>query len=284
MTDTWFHETLHTEWQAGMRMDHLIYRGQTEFQSVLIFDNALLGRVLVLDGVVQTTTGDEFIYHEMLAHVPLLALENPGEVLIIGGGDGGCLEEVLKHPVDRVTMIELDSEVVDLAQEYLGMICGQAFIDPRTELRIEDGAKFLAETNRRFDLIIIDSTDPVGPGAVLFSPEFYGNCSRCLTPSGILVTQNGVPFIQGDELEATAQAFKDLFQYPRFYFTHVPTYMGGAMALGCASNRTDAGAVSLADLTARQIGRDLTLQYYSPAVHQAAFAVPPYVRAIIGLG
>ena len=230
--DQWFRETLHPELQAGVRMDRIIHQGRTPFQSVLIFDNELLGRVLVLDDVIQTTERDEFFYHEMLAHVPLLALEQPREILIIGGGDGGCLEEVLKHPVDRVTMIELDREVVELSRRHLDMICGDAFDDPRTELRIEDGARFLAETTRVFDVIIIDSTDPIGPGAVLFSPAFYGNCRRCLTPTGILVTQNGVPFIQGEELSASARSFAELFRHPRFYFAAVPMYMGGAMAFG----------------------------------------------------
>ena len=280
MAENWFRETLHPELQAGLRMDRLIHRGRTEFQSVLIFDNDFLGRVLVLDDVVQTTARDEFIYHEMLAHVPLLALENPREVLIIGGGDGGCLEEVLKHPVDRVTMIELDQGVVDLARQHLGMICGQAFDDPRTELRIEDGAKFLVETDRRFDLIIIDSTDPVGPGEVLFSQEFYGNCRRCLTPTGILITQNGVPFIQGGEFSASAKAFAQLFRYPGFYFAAVPTYMGGSMAFGCASQGTDAGDVPMQELNARQTARGLELRYYSAAVHVGAFAMPPYLQAL----
>jgi len=277
----WFRENLHQELQAGIRMDRLIYRGRTDFQSVLIFDNDLMGRVLVLDDVVQTTARDEFIYHEMLAHVPLFALENPREVLIIGGGDGGCLEEVLKHPVDRVTMIELDQGVVDLSRQHLGMICGQAFDDPRTELRIEDGAKFLAETDRCFDLIIIDSTDPAGPGEVLFSPEFYGNCRRCLQPTGILVTQNGVPFIQNKEFISSATAFAALYRYPRFYFAAVPMYAGGCLAFGCASQGTDAGAVPLAVLEARQKKLPLDLRYYSAAIHLGAFAMPPYVQALI---
>jgi spermidine synthase len=280
MAEKWFRESLHQELQSGIRMDRLIYHGHTEFQSALIFDNDLLGRVLVLDGVVQTTARDEFIYHEMLAHVPLYALENPREVLIIGGGDGGCLEEVLKHPVDRVTMIELDRGVVDLAREHLGMICGAAFDDPRTELRIEDGAKFLAETKRCFDVIIIDSTDPMGPGEVLFSQDFYGDCRRCLEPTGILVTQNGVPFFQGGEFASSATAFKSLFHYPRFYFTAVPMYLGGCMAFGCASQGTDAGAVPLAELAARQQVRALDLLYYSAAIHQGAFAMPPYMQAL----
>lgn len=281
MAEEWFRETLHPELQAGIRIDQLIYRGRTKFQSVLIFDNELLGRVLVLDDVVQTTAADEFIYHEMLAHVPLFSLDEPADVLIIGGGDGGCLEEVLKHPVHRVTMIELDRQVVDLARRHLGMICGEAFADPRTELRIEDGAKFLAETTRQFDVIIIDSTDPVGPGEVLFSPEFYANCRRCLRPDGILATQNGVPFIQGAELSSTARAFDALFQYPRFYFAAVPMYMGGAMAFGGASDGTDAGAVPLDLLQSRLRERALDLRYYSPSVHLGAFALPPYLQALM---
>ena len=280
MSEQWFHETLHPEIQAGIRMDRLIHRGRTAFQSVLIFENDLLGRVLVLDDVIQTTERDEFIYHEMLAHVPLMSLADPREILIIGGGDGGCLEEVLKHPVDRVTMIELDREVVALCRRHLGTICGQAFDDPRAELRIEDGAKFLAATDRRFDVIIIDSTDPVGPGAVLFSPGFYENCRRCLTPDGILVTQNGVPFIQGDELTASARAFGALFAYPRFYFAAVPMYMGGAMAFGCASRATDAGIIATSELQQRLDQRSLKLAYYSPVIHGAAFAMPPYLQAL----
>lgn len=280
MAKQWFRETLHPELQAGIRMDRLIYRGRTDFQSILIFDNDLLGRVLILDDVVQTTARDEFIYHEMLAHVALHALPEPRQVLIIGGGDGGCLEEVLKHPVDRVTMIELDRAVVDLARRHLGMICGEAFDDPRTELRIEDGAKFLAETEQQFDLIIVDSTDPVGPGEVLFSRDFYSDCRRRLAPMGILVTQNGVPFIQAEEFAASARAFAELFRYPRFYFAAVPTYMGGCMAFGCASQGTDAAAVPLAALVARHEKLALDLRYYDPAVHQGAFAMPPYLRAL----
>ncbi|MFP6697095.1 MAG: polyamine aminopropyltransferase [Alphaproteobacteria bacterium] len=280
MAEQWFRETLHPEIQAGIRMDRLIHRGSTAFQSVLIFENDLLGRVLVLDEVVQTTERDEFIYHEMLAHVPLMSLSNPREVLIIGGGDGGCLEEVLKHPVDHVTMVELDREVVALCRRHLGNICGQAFDDPRVELRIEDGAKFVAETDRRFDVIIVDSTDPIGPGAVLFSPKFYENCRRCLTPDGILTTQNGVPFIQGEELTVSARAFGALFAHPRFYFAAVPMYMGGAMAFGCASQATDAGLVATSELQRRLDQRGLDLAYYSPTIHGAAFAMPPYLQVL----
>jgi len=278
MAERWFRETLHPELQAGIRVDHLIHEGRTPFQSVLIFDNELLGRVLVLDDVVQTTERDEFIYHEMLVHVPLLSLDKLGDILIIGGGDGGCLEEVLKHPVRSVTMIELDREVLELSQKHLGSICGDAFDDPRAELRIEDGAKFLSETERQFDAIIVDSTDPIGPGAVLFSYAFYANCCRCLKPKGILATQNGVPFIQSDELTSSADAFRRLFAFPNFYFAAVPMYVGGTMAFGCASQKTDASTVAKDVLAQRIKDRHLNLSYYSADVHLGAFAMPPYLR------
>ena len=278
MPERWFRETLHPELQAGIRVDHLIYEGRTPFQSVLIFDNELLGRVLVLDDVVQTTERDEFIYHEMLVHVPLMSLDSPSDILIIGGGDGGCLEEVLKHPVRNVSIIELDREVLELSQKYLGSICGDAFDDPRAELRIGDGAKFLSETKRLFDAIIIDSTDAIGPGAELFSHAFYANCRRCLKPRGILATQNGVPFIQSDELSASADAFRQLFAFPKFYFAAVPMYVGGTMAFGCASQKTDASAVAKDVLAQRIKDRHLNLNYYSADVHLGAFAMPPYLR------
>ena len=238
----WYREKLHAATEQGLRIDRLIYDGKTEFQSVLVFENEFLGRVLVLDGIVQTTEADEFIYHEMLAHVPLFSLEAPRQVLIIGGGDGGCLEEVLKHPVERATMVELDAEVVALCRQHIPSICGGAFDDPRTELVIGDGARYLAETERRFDAIIIDSTDPAGPGEVLFSESFYGHCRRALSERGMLITQNGVPFEQRREFTDSRDRFARLFRYPNFYFAAVPTYVGGVMAFGCASDGTDASA------------------------------------------
>jgi spermidine synthase len=273
----WYREKLHAATEQGLRVDRVIFDGRTRFQSVLVFENAFLGRVLVLDGIVQTTEADEFIYHEMLAHVPLFSLEAPEEVLIIGGGDGGCLEEVLKHRVKRATMVELDGEVVELCRRHIPSISGAAFDDPRSELVIGDGARFLAETDRRFDAIIIDSTDPVGPGEVLFSEKFYGDCRRCLGENGLLITQNGVPFEQRQEFDSSRERFSRLFRYPNFYFASVPTYVGGAMAFGCASEGTDAASIAPADLTRRYRAAGFETRYYNPEIHRAAFARPSYL-------
>lgn len=273
----WFRERLHKVSEQGLRIDRMIFDGRTEFQSAQVFENDLFGRVLILDGVVQTTEADEFVYHEMLAHVPLFAMHEPKQALIIGGGDGGCLEEVLKHPVERATMVELDRGVVDISREHMPNICGNAFDDPRAELIIGDGAKFIAETDRKFDVIIIDSTDPVGPGEVLFSKEFYTHCRDHLTEQGILITQNGVPFVQRGEFDKSRRSFEELFRYPDFYFAAVPTYALGVMALGCASNGTQARAVPLADLQRRFAAVAPSTRYYTPEIHLGAFARPAYL-------
>lgn len=273
----WYREKLHPATEQGLRIDRLIYDGKTDFQSVLVFENEFLGRVLVLDGIVQTTEADEFIYHEMLAHVPLFSLDAPERVLIIGGGDGGCLEEVLKHPVEQAVMVELDAEVVALCRRHIPAICGGAFDDPRTELIIGDGARFVAETEQRFDAIIIDSTDPAGPGEVLFSESFYADCRRCLSGRGILITQNGVPFEQRQEFIDSRERFGRLFRHPNFYFAAVPTYVGGVMAFGCASDGTDAGTVPRDDLARRVAAAGIATRYYNPDIHLAAFARPGYL-------
>lgn len=278
---TWFRETLHAEIQESIRIDRPIYEGRTQFQSVQIFANETLGRVLVLDGVIQTTETDEFVYHEMLAHPPALAHGAVREALIIGGGDGGCLEEVLKHPVDRATMVDLDGEVVALCREFLPALSNGAFDDPRTDLIIGDGAKFVAETERRFDLIIVDSTDPIGPGTVLFERPFYAGCRRCLNNGGILITQNGVPIFQPDEYVDSLRAFRKLFDHGGFYYAAVPTYIGGDLAFGWAGNGIDLAEIDLAGITARYAAQGFETRYYNPQIHQAAFATPNYLMALI---
>ncbi|MDA0342023.1 MAG: polyamine aminopropyltransferase, partial [Proteobacteria bacterium] len=178
----WFEEALHPGLTQGLSMDRILFREKTELQDLVIFENRIFGRVLALDGVVQTTEGDEFIYHEMLSHVPILAHGAASRVLIIGGGDGGMAREVLKHPgVRTVTMVEIDPSVIELCRNHLPSISAGAFDDPRLDLVIADGAAFVEVTNDRWDVIIIDSTDPLGPGEVLFGERFYRGCKRCLT-------------------------------------------------------------------------------------------------------
>ena len=278
----WIEEILHPDFRVGLKADRILYDSKTAHQRLVLFENATFGRVLTLDGVVQTTERDEFIYHEMLAHLPILAHGSAKKVLIVGGGDGGLLEEVLKHrSVEQVTQVEIDASVVEFAKRHLGSICRDAFDDPRHELVIADGVDFVARCAERYDLILVDSTDPIGPGEVLFSETFYGKARGCLAPGGILVTQNGVPFLQSDELTNTMRAFKALFADATCYLATVPSYTGGPMAFGWGSDDPQKRRVDLATLERRFSETGIETRYYNPAVHQAAFALPNYVAAFI---
>jgi spermidine synthase len=236
--------------------------------------------VLALDDIVQVTTNDEYVYHEMMVHVPLFAHGRAREVLIIGGGDGGILREVLKHPVRRATMVEIDRAVVDMCLKYMPTIPGKAFADKRTNLVITDGARFVAESKDRFDAIIVDSTDPMGPGEVLFTEAFYKNCRRLLNPGGILVNQNGVPFMQPSELPMTYRRRRRFFKDTGFYVAAVPSYYGGFMTLGWAATDAKSRAVPLATLTRRFKSLRLKTKYYTPEIHRACFALPAFIGAL----
>ena len=273
----WMREQLHPHYAQGFTVDRLLYDSETEHQRLRVFENGTFGRILTLDDVIQTTEGDNFIYHEMLTHVPILAHGAARRVCIVGGGDGGMAREVLKHSaVEKVTMVEIDAGVVAFSREFLPALSQGAFDDPRLDLVIADGAAFMKTTQGGYDVIIVDSTDPIGPGEVLFTDTFYGHAKRALTPGGILVTQNGVPFMQGEELTNTMRAFKALFADATCYLATVPTYAGGPMAFGWG---TDGAArdVPLDVLTARFDAADLDVDYYTPEVHKAAFALPGYV-------
>ncbi len=275
--DSWYRETLHPYIQESVRIEEDLYRGRTAHQEVHIFRNASMGIIMALDGVIQTTEADEFIYHEMLSHPPILAHGRVRRVLVIGGGDGGCIEEVLKHGVERVVMVELDAEVVALSKRHLASISKGAFEDPRLELIIADGAEYVARTAERFDLVIVDSTDPIGPGIVLFEAPFYTGCRRCLAEGGILITQNGVPFFQREAFDQTRQARARLFRHSGYYFATVPTYFGGEMAFGWASDAIDLAAVELEPIRARYRDWGRQTLYYTPEIHQGSFAIPNYL-------
>ena len=279
----WSEEILHRDFRIKLKVDRVLFDSETEHQRLKLFENATFGRVLTLDSVTQTTEGDEFIYHEMMAHLPILAHGRAKRVLVIGGGDGGMAEEVLKHKsVEHVTMVEIDAGVVEFSKRYLPNICKGAFDDPRLNLVIADGAQFVAETQDRFDVAIIDSTDPMGPGEVLFTETFYANVKRCLTEGGIIVTQNGVPFLQGGELTGTMRAFGKLFRDASCYLATIPTYVGGPMAMGWGTDDASLRQLPEEELNKRFRAAGLETRYYTPGVHKAAFALPPYVQKLIG--
>lgn len=283
IADDTFTETLYTAFQTKYTCNDVYFDSATDNFRMVIYQNPVLGRCMMLDGITQTTEADEFIYHEMLSHVPIFAHGAASKVLIIGGGDGGMLREVLRHPgVKHCTMVEIDPSVVALSKEHLPNHSDGAFDDPRADLVFADGAVFVKETAETYDVIIVDSTDPIGPGEVLFQDTFYANAKKCLNPGGILVTQNGVPFMQPDELKNTVSHLKHLFADASCYLATVPTYVGGPMAMGWATDEPAHHKIDLAVLEERFKKAGFKTRYYTPAVHKAAFALPVYISDIVG--
>jgi len=279
---SWIDETLHDGFRFRIKAQNVLHESRTGHQHLVIFENETFGRMMMLDGVVQLSQHDEFIYHEMMAHVPLFAFGSATDVLIVGGGDGGVLREVLKHQsVERVVLCEIDRSVIDLCNEHFPFVSDGAFDDTRTQIVIADGTRFVAETANRFDAILIDSTDPIGPGKALFTRDFYGNCKRCLKPGGVLVTQNGLPFLQAPELKQSIAHFKSLFEDAWAYLITTPTYVGGPMALGWASDNEVLRQIEASELSVRFARAGFQLRCYSPDVHAAAFALPGYVQKLV---
>lgn len=273
-------ETLHDHVSVSYTVDQVLFEEGTGHHALSLIENGHFGKLLMLDGAVQVTSADEFMYHEMLAHVPLMAHAGPARVLIIGGGDCGLAEEVLKHSrVRSLTQVEIDASVVDFAREHFAEFNAPVFKDNRFHLEIADGAAYAATTDARFDVILVDSTDPTGPGAVLFTREFYRSLKRILAPGGIVVTQNGVPFLQPDEFSSAMAGLSSIFSTVRAYLVAVPTYFGGHMALGWSSDDAATLDVSEEELARRAEG--IETRYYTPAVHKAAFALPRFIDALL---
>jgi spermidine synthase len=279
--ERWIPETLFDS--LGFRMsyaaDKVLHEEQTRHQHLVLFKNRFFGKMLMLDGATQVTRKDEFIYHEMMSHVPILAHGAARDVLIIGGGDCGIAKEVLKHKsVKRLTQVEIDASVVEFAKKHFPEFTKPVFRDKRFESVIDDGMKYVGATERPFDVIIVDSTDPQGPGAVLFTEAFYRRCKRCLKKGGVIVTQNGVPMFQPGELAGTIRRFRKLFKDAACYVAAIPTYVGGHMAMGWASKDKRLRQTSVKTLAARyQKAGSFKTKYWTPEVHAAAFALPRFI-------
>ncbi len=279
----WFSETLYGGVYAQtFRNDGTLYETKTDHFHLIIFKNELFGRVLALDGIIQTTERDEFIYHEMLTHVPILAHGNAKRVLIIGGGDGGILREVAKHKgVKHITMVEIDQSVVEMSKKYLPNHSAGSFNDKRLNLVFADGIDFVRKCKDSFDVIISDSTDPIGPGEVLFTDSFYAHCARLLGKKGILATQNGVAFMQGDEVNQTHRKLSKLFKDPSYYVMPVPTYIGGFMTLAWGSQDKSYRKLPLTTIRARYKKSRIKTRYYTPEIHTACFALPKFILDLL---
>ena len=284
----WIAETLFEEF--GFRMSYEIQKVlkemQTEHQHLVLFEHKFFGKMLMLDGATQVNTRDEFIYHEMMTHVPIFAHGKAKEVLIVGGGDCGIAEEVLKHKsVARLTQVEIDASVVEFSREHFPEFTKSVLTNKRFDLVIADGMDYVAKTDRRFDVIIVDSTDPQGPGKVLFTRRFYAACKRCMAAGGVMVTQNGVPFLQPKELVSSVGHLRGLFADAGCYIASIPTYVGGHMAMGWATSDTTLRRATVETIAERYAaaGRFAT-KYWTPQVHQAAFALPRFIAEAVEAG
>jgi spermidine synthase len=280
-TDIWVNETLYADWGQRFLVKKELARVQSDFQDIAVFDTTSHGRVMVLDGVIQITEADEFVYQEMIAHVPLLAHGAARSVLIIGAGDGGVLRRVLQHRgVERAVMVEIDGEVIRLAKQFLPGIAGYAWTDPRAEVIVGDGIDYVKRAaDASFDAIIVDSTDPIGVGEVLFTDDFYANCARILTARGVLVNQCGVPFMQADELRETSLRRAQFFPHVTAYVAAVPTYVGGFMTLGWAGKDATMTSLAANEIAARAEAAGIAGKtgYWTPEIHVGAFHLPPYI-------
>lgn len=276
----WFTEDHSPHVRFSIRVEEHLYTGESEFQKIDVFQTTEFGKILALDGYVMVTEKDEFIYHDMIVHVPMAAHPNIEKVLVIGAGDGGTVRELAKYStIKQIDMVEIDEQVVDVCRRYLPQTACR-LDDPRVSLYFEDGLRFVRRQENAYDLIIVDSTDPFGPGEGLFTKEFYGNCYHALNADGILVNQHESPFY-GEDARGMQRAHKSItgfFPISKVYQAHIPTYPSGHWLFGFASKTYD----PISDLQAEQwLALDLETKYYNPKLHAGSFALPNYVKELL---
>lgn len=276
----WFSENHTPNVQISIRVDKQLYSGKSEFQRIDVFDSPEFGRFLTLDGYMMLTEKDEFIYHEMITHVPMAVHPNVKNVLVIGAGDGGVVRELVQYPeIEHIDMVEIDPLVVEVCKQYLPKTACR-FDDPRLDIHYEDGLRFVRFKENEYDLIIVDSTDPFGPGEGLFTREFYGNCCNALKEDGILVNQHESPFYPEDAA-ACRRAHRNIvgtFPIAKVYQAHIPTYPSGHWLFGFASKKYH----PLRDLDeTRWNMRSIDTKYYTTMLHKGAFYIPAYVEELL---
>ncbi len=281
--ELWFEEHNTDDVHFALRVKKQLFSQKSDFQQIDLYDTYEFGRMLVMDGAIMLTEKDEFIYHEMIVHVAMAVHPNVKKVLIIGGGDGGALRELCRYSsVEQIEMVEIDPLVVDVAKEYLPTVAS-SFSDPRLKLVFEDGLRYVRNLKRDYDLMIIDSTDPFGPGESLFTREFYANCSKGLREDGIMINQHESPYYHNDATEAHSIYAKTtrIFDNVKVYQAHIPTYPSGHWLFGFMSNAWDPLKDHEPD---RWEALGLKTRYYNSKLHQGAFALPNYVTELLREG
>ncbi len=258
------------------KINETLHREKTEFQDMAVIDTEQFGRMLVLDGMVMTTIKDEFVYHEMISHVALNTHPNPENVLVIGGGDGGAIREIVKHPkVKKATLVEIDGRVIEVSKQYLPEIAAALFENPKVEVRVEDGVKHAAESISQYDVILVDSTEPVGPAVGLFALDFYQTVAKALKPDGIMVAQTESPFFNDDLISRVYKDISRVFPITKLYLANIPTYPSGLWSFTMGSKKYDPEQVDESALP------ELDTKYYTPGIHKAVFKLPRFVEKLL---
>lgn len=277
----WHSEAIYPDIKLQLKGE-LLYRKKTLYQNLKLYKTDRFGKILMLDNAIQTTEGDEFIYHEMLTHPVLLLHPKPQKVLIIGGGDGGILREVLKYKsVKLAYLVEIDKNIIEISKKYLKSICKNSFQDKRTKIIFDDGAKFIKKTKEKFDVIIIDSPDSVGPAKVLFSKGFYKDIFSALAENGLMIRQTGSTTLQKEVLKSSWKILNDIFPFVWTHLTAIPTYIGGFFSLTAASKKIDLFKTDIAYLEKKIKALKIKTDYYNPYIHIASAVLPEYIRRML---
>ncbi len=255
--------------KLSISVDREIYRGRSRFQRIDVVENRTMGRVLFLDKTFQLTERDEFIYHEMLAHVPLFSIENPENVLIIGGGDGGLARECLKHNIKRLDLVEIDEKVIEISKKYFPTL-NVSFNDKRMNVIVDDGYEYIKRVDKKYDAILVDSTDPVGPARVLFNEEFYSLVLKRLNENGIFATQSGSPFFYPEHLKMAYDNLKKIFRYVKVYTAFIPTYPSSFWSFTLASMNE----------IVRRRERNFETMYYNEDIHDHPY-IPNFLKKLV---
>jgi spermidine synthase len=272
MAGLWFTEKQTENYGITMKINKTLHTEKTEFQDLEMVETAEWGNMLLLDGMVMTTEKDEFVYHEMVAHVPLFTHPNPEKVLVVGGGDGGVIREILKHPsVKKAVLVDIDGKVIEYSKKFLPTIAGE-LENERVDVQVDDGFMHIAQSENEYDVIMVDSTEPVGPAVNLFTKGFYAGISKALKEDGIFVAQTDNPWFKADLIQTVQKDVKEIFPITRLYIANVPTYPSGMWTFTLGSKKHDPLEVS------EDRFHDIETKYYTKELHKAAFALPKFVQ------
>jgi spermidine synthase len=276
MKGLWFTELQTDDMAISLKVKESLHREESQYQEISMVDTYEFGRMLLLDGIIMTTVKDEFVYHEMISLPALNTHPNPKNVLVIGGGDGGTIREIVKHPkVEKATLCEIDGQVIEVSKKYLPEIAG-SLNDPKVNILVADGIKHIQESKNTYDVILVDSTDPVGPAVGLFSKEFYQGIYEALKDDGMFVAQTESPWVNEDLIKRIFGDVKSIFPITKLYLANVPTYPTGLWSFTMGSKKYDPLAIDKTKIP------NTNTKYYTPDIHFNAFNLPPFVEKVIG--